>query len=115
MVYKKGTTHQETRVAMREGPGEVKIRELTGPEGRPVKCRLFNEMVLETSCGIGLHPHAGETEFYYILSGTGVVDDDGTELMVEAGDCMSTGKGAKHSIVNNGQEPLVMVACVILD
>jgi len=70
---------------------------------------------MEPGCGIGLHPHVGETEFYYILSGRGVVNDNGTEVAIEAGDCMSTGNGESHSITNTGTEPLVMVACVVLD
>jgi formylmethanofuran dehydrogenase subunit A len=52
MVSKKGTTKTETRAEMRGGPGEVKIRELSMPEGRPAKCRVFSEMTMEPGCGI---------------------------------------------------------------
>jgi mannose-6-phosphate isomerase-like protein (cupin superfamily) len=115
MVFKKGTTNVETRVAMREGPGEVQLRELAPAQGRPAKCRMFSELTMQPGCGIGEHPHVGETEFYYILSGSGVVVDDGVEVAIETGDCVSTGNGASHSITNNGNEPLVVLACVILD
>lgn len=115
MVFKNGTTKTEVRVAMRQGPGEVKVRELSGPEGRPAKCRVFSEFVLEQNCGIGMHPHVGETEFYYIISGAGVVNDNGVEVPVQAGDCMSTGNGESHSITNPNAEPLVVLGCVILD
>ncbi len=115
MVSKKGMTKTQTREAMRGGPGQVHLRELSTPQGLPPKCRLFSELTIKPGCGIGEHPHVGETELYYILSGKGVVVDDGAEVVVEPGDCVSTGNGASHSITNRGQEPLVLVACIVLD
>ncbi|MBQ9989153.1 MAG: cupin domain-containing protein [Clostridia bacterium] len=115
MVFKKGTTKEEVRVAMRQGPGEVHVRELTDAAGRPAKCRVFSEFIINPGCGIGEHPHVGETEFYYIIAGSGVVCDNGTEVPVSAGDTMSTGNGSTHSITNTGSEPMVVLGCVVLD
>lgn len=115
MLFKQGTTHEEIRKEMRGGPGEVKMRDLCASEERPAKCRVFAEMTIEPGSGIGTHPHAGETEFYYILSGTATAVDDGKEVVMQKGDCLVTGKGASHSLMNNAQQTLVVLACVVLD
>lgn len=115
MISKKGTGKEETRVSMRGGPGEVKLRALIADEGRPAKCRLFSVLTMQPGCGIGEHQHLDETELYYILSGRGIVVDNCTEIVVEPGDCVSTGNGATHSITNTGEEPLEVLACIVLD
>ena len=115
MLFKKGTTHEEIRKEMRGGPGEVKLVDLCSAEERPAKVRVFSELILEPGCGIGDHPHVGETEFYYIVTGSGVANDDGKEVVVHQGDCLVTGKGATHNLMNNGTQTLVVLACVVLD
>ena len=54
-------------------------------------------------------------EFYHILEGEGIVDDNGTEKKIQAGDTMMTVNGEGHSITNNGDKDLKMIACVIMD
>ncbi len=115
MLFKNGTTQSEVRKEMRGGPGEVTMRHLCSNEERPAKCRVFSELILEPGCGIGDHPHVGETEFYYVISGIGTAVEDGKEYTLEIGDCLVTGKGATHNLMNNGTQTLVVLACVVLD
>jgi mannose-6-phosphate isomerase-like protein (cupin superfamily) len=75
--------------------------------------RMFAEIVLNPGCSIGYHRHDSETEYYFILSGTGIVNDDGKEIAVKQGDSVITGNGASHSIINNGAVPLVLHAIII--
>jgi mannose-6-phosphate isomerase-like protein (cupin superfamily) len=115
MIYKKEAVVVETRKELRGGPGDTVLHHLVSSDGLPKKCRLFCEMRLEPGCGIGEHPHNGETEFYYVLRGEGVVSDNGKDVALRQGDCMSTGNGESHSIMNKGTETLVFIACIVLD
>ncbi len=61
---------------------------------------------------IGRHTHEGDSEIIYILSGRGEVEDDGTLLPLQAGDCHYCPKGHTHSLINNSDEDLVFFAVV---
>jgi mannose-6-phosphate isomerase-like protein (cupin superfamily) len=52
-------------------------------------------------------------EFFIILEGSGVVDDNGREVPIGKGDVMITASGDSHSIANNGNVPLVLHAVII--
>ncbi|NLO99293.1 MAG: cupin domain-containing protein, partial [Clostridiaceae bacterium] len=72
------------------------------------------QITLEPGCSIGSHVHDQEEEIYYILSGTGTVNDNGVVKNVGPGDAIKTGDGESHSISNNGDVPLVFLAAIIL-
>ena len=59
------------------------------------KCRLFNVITLEPLL-YRYSTHDQEEEIYYILSGKGVVDDNGKIVDVEPGDAVKTGNGEFH-------------------
>jgi mannose-6-phosphate isomerase-like protein (cupin superfamily) len=104
----------QVREKMRDGDGAVKITSLP-KEALPAKCRLAAQMVLEKGCSIGTHPHENETEIYWCISGQGFTDDGWTTKTFRPGDATSTGGGASHSIRNERDEPLVVMAFIILD
>jgi mannose-6-phosphate isomerase-like protein (cupin superfamily) len=96
------------------GGGEVIMHRLIEtPEELYNKGRLFNYGVLNKDCGVGWHVHEGDGEFYYILSGEGEFNDNGTVYTVYAGDLLFTGDGEGHSLVNKKDEPLEMIALVV--
>ena len=55
------------------------------------------------------------TEYYIILKGKGIVNDNGLEKEIFTGDVIITGNGAKHSIRNISNESLELIAVIILD
>lgn len=62
---------------------------------------LYAKVVLYPGSTVGWHRHTGETEPYYILSGTGVfVDDDGSRNVVGPGDVCVIKEGQCHAIEN---------------
>lgn len=61
----------------------------------------------------GHHEHHGEAEMYYILEGTGMYEEDGEAVAVEAGDVTYCEDGHGHGLKNNGKEELVMVAVIL--
>jgi mannose-6-phosphate isomerase-like protein (cupin superfamily) len=97
---------------MRGGDGSARLTYLL--DGSTQKnARMFAEVTLNPGCSIGYHQHNSETEYYFILSGTGIVNDDGKEVEVKQGDSIITGNGASHSIKNAGAEPLVFHAVIV--
>ena len=50
---------------------------------------------------------------YYILEGTGMYEEDGEAVAVEAGDVTYCEDGHGHGLKNNGKEELVMVAVIL--
>lgn len=104
----------EIREKMRGGNGNVKFQNIFNPDEIKGKCRLFSQITLEPGCSIGSHVHDQEEEIYYILSGTGTVNDNGVVKNVGPGDAIKAGDGESHSISNNGDVPLVFLAVIIL-
>lgn len=97
-----------------QGEGGVTIRNLlNGADEMYGKGRVFSHNTLEPGCSIGYHVHENEGEAYYIYSGTGEFNDNGTITAVTAGDVTFTGAGEGHSLKNIGSEPLEFIALII--
>jgi mannose-6-phosphate isomerase-like protein (cupin superfamily) len=105
----------ETREHMRGGDGSVNILNLLSKEQLPSKSRLFGLVTLEKGCGIGSHEHNGESEIFYVLSGEGVLDDNGTIRPVKRGDCHVCRSGEYHAIRNESAAPLKFIAAIVLE
>lgn len=114
MIKRKSDMVTSSIEKMRDGEGNTQMMPIFTKDEMLGKCRLFNVITLEPGCSIGTHTHDQEEEIYYILSGTGLVDDNGQMVNVEPGDAVKTGNGEFHSIKNNGDVPLVFMAVIIL-
>ena len=108
-------TRTEIRESLRGGNGCVIFNHILGDKEMKTNARLFAEMILEPGCSVGYHQHNGESETYYILSGTGTYDDNGTVRTVKAGDVTFTPDGSGHGIANDGTEDLKFIALILLD
>ena len=116
MIRKGSECNIEYREHMRDGDGTVQLTHfITGPDELCGKGRLFSKITLNPGCGIGYHIHEHETEFYYILKGEAVFNDNGTEVLFHAGDVGVTGNGAGHGIENRSNEPVEMIALIVLE
>ena len=104
---------EEQRLHMRGGDGTVTLTPAfdSGDYGAPV--RLFSRITLPAGASIGYHVHEQEEEFFYFLSGTGIMDDNGTPVTVGAGDSTVTRSGEGHSLRNTGKVPLELVAVIV--
>jgi len=114
MIIRQDSMKSERREQMRGGAGSVAITHIVDKDAIR-HARLFSRITLGAGDEIGPHVHEQETEYYYIISGEGVVTEDDGEHSVSAGDVVVTGNGASHSIRNSGSVPLVFVALIILD
>ena len=112
MVIRRSGMKTEIKEKMRGGNGNTAIMHIVGCENEK-NIRLLAELTLQPGCSIGMHNHENETEYYIILSGTGTVNDNGTDTEINAGDAVITGNGASHSISNTGAVPLVFHAVIV--
>lgn len=113
MIRKFTQMKQSTREHMRGGEKEVAVLDIMD-KGTMEHCRMFSRLTLKSGASIGEHQHTGETEYYWILKGEGIVTESDGEHKVEAGDVVVTGGGASHAIRNDGREDLVFLALIIL-
>ena len=100
---------------IRNGKGLVHIKDLATKEALYGHGRMFAHMTLEPGRSIGFHSHEHETEFFYILKGEGLFNDNGTPVTVKAGDVCSTGYGTSHSMENVSDAPMEMIALIVLE
>jgi mannose-6-phosphate isomerase-like protein (cupin superfamily) len=112
MLIKRKEMKTEFKEKMRTGEGRAEILHLVDC-GNEKNIRMLAEITLKPGCSIGGHSHDAETEYFVILSGEGIVNDNGIEKPVQAGDAMITGNGASHSIRNSGSVPLVFHAIIV--
>lgn len=105
-----------TREAVvQKGEGLLTIKDLADKESMYNNARMFSQIDINPGCSIGYHPHINETEFYYIIKGEGIFNDNGTEIPVHVGDVCATGYGEYHSLKNTGTELLSIIALIVLD
>ena len=96
------------------GKGRMKLEKLLAPGQMKDKCDLFARVTLPPGAVLGFHDHIGNSESYFILSGSGVYDDNGTTRTVKAGDVTWTPDGSGHGLSNEGgSEDLVFIALII--
>jgi len=100
--------------AMCGGKGHVIIKRILGAKELDGKCGLYAQVTIEPNCTLGYHEHHSESETYYILSGKGNYNDNGTVRPVKAGDVTFTGDNHGHALENSGDEDLVFMALIIL-
>ena len=105
---------QEVRERMRDGTGAVEILHVFKQKELRGKVRLFARLRLAKGSSIGYHLHDGEEEIFYILSGKGQVTDGSTTSVVGPGDAVLTPSGSGHSIENLREEPLELLAAILL-
>lgn len=97
------------------GKGHVIIEHILSEKELNGKCGLYAKVTIEPGCTLGYHEHKDESETYYILSGEGNYNDNGTIRKVQKGDTTFTGSGCGHALDNVGDENLVFMALIIFD
>ncbi|MDD3346188.1 cupin domain-containing protein [Oscillibacter sp.] len=98
---------------IQNGKGLVHVKDLADKAGLYGHGRMFAHVTIQPGCSIGDHPHVHETEFYYIVKGEGVFNDNGKEVIVHTGDICATGFGEVHGIENQSSEVLEMIALIV--
>lgn len=71
---------------------------------------VFRKRVLHPGAAIGYHPQ-NEDEVYYIAAGTGIMQMNGEEFPVKAGDAILTRPGSSHGLKQTGNSDLAIIIC----
>ena len=85
-----------------------------------MSARMYNDdsyRIISTSIhpggSIGTHKQESGDDINYIISGTGKAFCDGTEEALRPGVMHICPKGSEHSVINTGEEDLVMLTIVV--
>ena len=114
MIYRHSEEMNEQHIEnMRGGKGTVTVKHILNPEEMLGKGRLFAKNTVPVGASIGLHPHEGDIEAYYILKGSGVYYNNDEKFEVKAGDLTVVDDHNYHSIENTGDAPLVFIALIL--
>ena len=70
--------------------------------------QVFRKRVLHPGAAIGYHLQK-EDEVYYVISGTGIMQMNGTEFPVKAGDGILTRPGSSHGLKQTGKDDLALI------
>lgn len=92
---------------MNNGTGTMSAKMYMDEQGKIIPCSIH------TGSSIGLHKHETSDDINYVLSGTGKAVCDGKEEILCAGTCHICKKGSTHSIINTGNEDLVLLTVVV--
>lgn len=84
-------------------------------EGWNPKARLFSLVQVKPGEEVDYHVHEGESESFFILSGEGIYNDNGTEVEIKPGMITLTPSGEGHSVKNTGNDMLSFIAMIITD
>ena len=77
------------------------------------KIAAYARVILKPGCSLGYHKHEGTSETIYILQGTALYNDNGTENTLTAGAVVFCPEGESHSIENIGQDYLLAMALIV--
>ena len=102
----------EIAEAVRDGSGTVYAHKLLDvyPDSAIKSVGLVR---LEPGAFIGPHSHHGEEDFYYCISGSGIVIDNGIEYPFTPGTLQITRDGETQAIRNNGETELVFLGALV--
>lgn len=92
---------------MNGGTGEISAKMYMSENGKIIPCTIH--------CGasIGLHTHSTSDDINYVISGIGKAICDGEEEELASGVCHVCPKGSAHSIINTGDDDLILLTIVV--
>lgn len=92
---------------MNNGTGMMSAKMYMDNQGKIIPCSIH------VGGSIGKHRHETSDDINYVLSGKGKAICDGQEEILNAGTCHICQKGSEHSIINTGEEDLVLLTVVV--
>ena len=106
---------REVRHNVRGGSGDPEFCHLFSREQLGGRLELLAAVTLQPGESIGVHPHVGNGEVYYLLSGSATVAEDGEERVLQPGDAEFCADGHTHAIRNHTDAPAVFLAVIAKD
>jgi len=98
---------------MRGGDGKVKITSVLDEGDYDGKSRLVAVLAFEPGSSIGKHTHENEEEIFYVLEGSAAYDDNGAEVILNAGESAVCKNGQSHAVCNKSDKMLKLFAIIL--
>lgn len=98
---------EHTTANMNGGTGELSAKMFIGEGGKIIPCRIH------AGGSIGTHKHPTSDDINYVVSGKGTAICDGIEEKLTEGCVHICRKGSEHSIINDGNDDLVLITIVV--
>lgn len=95
-----------TSPGMNGGTGEMTAKMYMDENYKIIPCAIHK------GGSVGLHTHNTSDDINYVISGRGKAICDGETEELAAGVCHVCRKGSEHSIINTGDEDLVLITIV---
>lgn len=92
---------------MNNGTGTMTARMYMDKQGKIITCSIHK------GGSIGIHRHMTSDDINYVLSGSGKAVCDGKEELLVSSSCHICPKGSEHSIINTGNDDLVLLTVVV--
>ena len=82
---------------------------LNGAELKGRGLNFVHDDILPSGASIGTHKHSADEEYYYIVSGKGIMTLDQERIAVSAGDMTAVFPGGMHGLKNTGDQDLRII------
>lgn len=92
---------------MNGGTGTMAARMFVSDKGKIIPTRIH------AGGSIGLHEQRTSDDINYVIAGRGKAICDGVEEILMPGCCHVCPKGSSHSIINTGEEDLILLTVVV--
>lgn len=100
--------------SLRGGNGTVEVHHFLEKDELFGHGKMYARVVIKPHSSIGWHQHVDDTEPYAIIKGEGLfIDNDGSKTLVYPGDVCMIEIGQFHSLENNTDEDLEIIALVL--
>jgi uncharacterized cupin superfamily protein len=70
---------------------------------------FIHDDILAPGVSVGVHRHERDEEYYYIVSGEGMLTLDDEQFPVKAGDISAVYPGGRHGLANTGAQDLRII------
>lgn len=88
-----------------EGQGPMDFIPVMGQQP-DARVKFVHDDVLPPGTSIGAHRHESGEEYYFIISGRGLMQLDGVDHEVSTGDLAAVYAGGTHGLINSSDEDL---------
>lgn len=95
---------------MRGGNGVITLYKV---KEKPDNLKLLMKIVIPPKASIGYHEHIDDTEVMYIVDGVATINDNDVTYNVEKDNIHICFKNNKHSVTNNTNKNLIIIACIV--
>ncbi len=113
MIHRHSEMYSEPKTNVRGGVGSPVFCHLFTARELDGRADLLAAVTLQPGESVGVHAHTTNSELYYILAGSAMVEEDGVETELHAGDAEFCADGHTHGIRNHTDAPVTFLGLIL--